>query len=331
MNIIWHKRFAKSWTDRVRQGRVPHAVLLSGPSGVGKRAAAAWIAAERLGIDSAHALPQYPVERPVHADLYWIQPEDGKQGILIDQIRDLVAELQLTSYEGRGKVAVIDPANSMNRSAANSLLKTLEEPPGKALLILIAERTGRLPATVFSRCQRINFAAPAESEGLAWLSSLQPSGRWGEALRMAGNAPLAAIAAAEQIDVSQTMSGELSAVASGEASPIEVASRWKEMQAEFVFDWLARQLRQALLGLAGGRDRAPGLSIDESVLKRMDRRNMFCYLDRINRLRSQPKGSYRLQYVLEELLIDWAAGLADSGANGETGDTMLMSAEGYMR
>ena len=331
MDISWHKRFAESWTDRVRQGRVPHAVLLSGPPGVGKRAAAAWIAAERLGIETGNALPQYPVERPVHADLYWVEPAEGKQGILIGQVRDLVAELQLTSYEGRGKVAVVEPANSMNRNAANSLLKTLEEPPGHTLLILVADRTGRLPATVLSRCQRIDIAPPGDAEGMAWLDRFRPGGRWGEALRIAGNAPLAAIEAAEQLDISDTMSREMSALAVGKASPVEIASRWSEMEPDFVLDWLARQLHQAQRTLARGRATAAGLSIDESVLKRMDRRNMFCYLDRINRLRSQPKGSYRLQYVLEELLIDWAAGLAESGANGETGDLMLMFAEGQIR
>jgi DNA polymerase-3 subunit delta' len=330
MDISWLDRFVTEWTDRVRHGRVPHAVLLSGRAGVGKRAAAAWIAAERLGIETGHRLPQYPIERPVHADLSWIEPEEGKQGVLIDQIRGLVSDLQLTSYEGRGKVAVIEPADSMNRYAANSLLKTLEEPPGHALLVLIADRTGRLPATVISRCQRIHIAPPADADGIAWLDRLQPGSRWAEALRIAGNAPIAAIDAAEQLPVSATMADEFSAVGAGRASPIEVASRWSEMEAEFVLDWLAGQVRQALLSLAAGRDRGPEPSIEESVLKRMDRRNMFCYLDNINRLRSKPKGAYRLQYVLEELLIDWASGLENS-PDADAGSMMVMSAEGQIR
>ena len=327
MDIVWHKRIAGNWIDSIDHGRMPHAVMLAGPVGVGKRAAAAWMATRRLGLDAGSPLPQYPFERPSHADLRWIEPPEDKTNILIDQIRDLVGELQLTRYEGLGKVAVIEPANAMTTNAANSLLKTLEEPPGDTLLILIADRTGRLPATVFSRCQRIDFAPPTEAEGLSWLDRLQPGSHWGEALRAAGNAPLASIEAVEQLDTSMAMSRDLSGIGTGKQSAIEVAGRWSKLDAGFVLDWLSRQLRFGILALAGGRDRAPGLTIDESVLKRMDRRNLFCYLETINRLRGQPKGAYNLQLTLEGLLIDWADGLADAGVDRDLGGMNLMRAE----
>ena len=192
----------------------------------------------------------------------------------------------------------------------------------------MADRIGRLPATVFSRCQRIDFAPPAEGDGCAWLDRLQPGARWAEALRVAGNAPLAAIAALESLDTLATMSREFAAVGAGILSPVEVAERWSKLEPNFVLDWLARQLRQAALALAGGRDRAPGLTIAESVLQRMDRRNLFCYLDRINRLRGQPKGSYNVQLTLESLLIDWAGGLAEAGSDGNVGGMQLMHAQG---
>jgi DNA polymerase-3 subunit delta' len=283
--------------------------LLTGPVGVGKRAAATWIARRRLGIDLESALPRYPLEPPEHADLHWIAPLEDKESIGIDQIRELVAEFGLTSYEGTGKVAIIEPANAMTDNAANSLLKTLEEPSGTALLILVADRSGRLPATIFSRCQRIDLALPAESEGLAWLDQWQPGASWTDALRLAGNAPLAAISALEALDTHTSMSRDFVAIGRGQASPLEVAARWAKLEPRFVLDWLARQVQQAILKASGDSQAAATQAIDDSVLRRMDRRNLFCYLDIINRLRGQPKGSYNVQLTFESLLIDWADGL----------------------
>jgi DNA polymerase-3 subunit delta' len=310
MQINWLTQFAQTWLDRAEQGRVPHAVLLTGPAGVGKRAAATWIAAKRLGIGSPGDLPGYPVEVLEHADLHWITPPEDKEAIGIDQIRELVSEFGLTSYEGGGKVAIIEPANAMTTNAANSLLKTLEEPPGDALLILVADRTGRLPATIFSRCQRIEIALPSEAQGLAWLDKLQPGATWAEALRLAGGAPIAAILALAQLDAHATMTRDFAAVARGKVSPLEVAARWARLDTPFVLDWLARQIQQVILVVSSGRQNVTAPRIDESVLKRMDRRNLFCYLDIVNRLRGQPSGTYNVQLTLESLLIDWATGLA---------------------
>ena len=318
-DITWQAELASKWLDRIRQGRLPHAVLLTGGRGVGKRAAAAWMAQHHLGIDPP-MLPQYPVPALEHADLRWLRPEEGKQAIGIDQIRELVAELSMTSYQGDGKVAVIEPADAMTNNAANSLLKTLEEPSGNALLILIADRKGRLPATIFSRCQRIDIAVPPETEGLQWLDQLHPGSNWSEALRIGGNAPLAAIDALDQLDVHATLSREFAAVASGKASPIEVAARWKSLDPHFVLDWLARQVQTAIFRATNASNRGQQAQIPDSVLNRMDRRNLFCYLDIINRLRGQPGGSFNVQLTLEGLLIDLADGLQDCGSGSPGGE-----------
>ncbi len=310
IEIKWLSGFTKAWKDRESHGRVPHAVLLTGPAGVGKRAAASWIAARRLAIDTDAALPGHPAGNLEHADLHWVAPLEDKQTIGIEQIRDLVAEFSLTSYEGHGKVAIIEPANAMTHNAANSLLKTLEEPPGDAILILIADRAGRLPATIFSRCQRIDIALPGEPEALAWLDQVHPGTDWRAALRLAGGAPLAAIAALEQLDTHSGMSRDFAGIARGRVSPIEVASRWMKLDPAFVLDWMAREVQEAILVASNATQTPVASAIDESVLKRMDRRNLFCYLDIINRLRGQPKGSFNVQLTLESLLIDWADGLA---------------------
>jgi DNA polymerase-3 subunit delta' len=325
--LTWHKKFAQSWLDRIEQGRLPHAVLLAGPSGVGKRAAAAWMAARHLDMSNAAELPQYPQQQIAHADMRWITPLEDKQSIGIDQIRELVAEMSLTSYQGGGKVAVIEPAETMTNNAANSLLKTLEEPNGDALLILIADRKGRLPATIFSRCQRIDFAVPAEQDALEWLDRIQPGGNWAEALRLAGNAPLDAITAMGQLDTHAAMSRDFAAVAAGRDSAIDVAARWTKLNTAFVLDWLARQVQSAIFRASDAAKGGSRGTIDESVLKRMDRRNLFCYLDIINRLRGQPGGSYNVQLTLEGLLIDLSEGLKNCAADSPGSEILKMTVQ----
>jgi DNA polymerase-3 subunit delta' len=326
MELVWHKEFADSWLNRVRQDRRPHAVLLAGPAGVGKRAAAAWIAAGRLRPDAQHPLPHYPFNVVEHPDMRWISVPEDKKTIGIEQIRTLVAELSLTSYEGHGKVAVIEPANDMTVNAANSLLKTLEEPPGDTLLILVADRVGKLPATIFSRCQRIDIAVPAEAIALQWLDRVRPGAAWLDALRMTGGAPLSALATLDELETSAAMGADLQVLGSGKGSAIEIAARWTKLDPEFVFNWMSQQAKLAILAIFAGRDVAEGLSIDDSVLRRMDRRNLFCYLDIINRLRGQPGGSFNVQLTLEGLLIDWANGLKDCGLTPPTDGMELMLA-----
>ncbi len=305
--LNWLSDLAHRWRSSGDQGRQPHAVLLAGPPGTGKRAAAAWMARHKLVPDAAPLLPTWPFDALQHPDLHWLTRPDVGKAIGIDQVRELLAALVLTSYAGRGKVAIIEPANAMTANAANSLLKTLEEPPGDALLILVADRPGRLPATVFSRCQRLTFRLPAETESLAWLDRYRPGIAWAEPLRAAGNAPLAAIEAADRNAITTTLAREWVQVADGRASPVDVAQSWAKYDAGFVLEWLARQVQSAArVSVAGSQAADP---TGESVLQRMDSRNLFCYLDQINRLRAQAGGSYNVHLALEGLLIDWATGL----------------------
>ncbi len=309
MEIPWLKTFADAWQRQADAGRLPHAVLLAGRPGIGKRAAAAWMARRKLGAEARLELPQYPPPTFEHPDLRWLRIPEDKLTIGIDQVRNLIDAISLTSHAGGGKVAVIDPANALTHDAANSLLKTLEEPSGDTLLVLIADRLGRLPATLLSRCQRISLAAPDEGQALAWLDALRPGASWLPALRAAGNGPLAAINAADRVDREDAMAKDLAAVATGAASPVEVAAGWAQASISGVLEWLVRQVQAAIVARLGGPRSAMAPPIDDSVLQRMDTRNLFCYLDIINRLRGQAAGSFNAQLTLEALLIDWANGL----------------------
>jgi len=309
MDIPWLNQFTASWRASESHGRTPHALMLLGAQGTGKRCAAAWLARRRLGMSAPESEPQYPLTMPAHADLRWLAPPEDKQSIGIEQIRGLVADLSLTSYAGGGKVAVIDPANAMTANAANSLLKTLEEPPGDALLILIADRVARLPATIFSRCQRASVPLPTEADSLAWLDRLQSSTRWPAALRAAGNAPLSAVQSLERTEDTEAMARDFAALPERNATPLEVAGRWAKHEPEFVLNWLCGQVQLCILRVFGGLAAPPGGGVSDSVLQRIDRRNLFCYLDVINKLRGQPAGSFNVQLTLDSLLIDWAGGL----------------------
>ena len=312
MELNWLKQFANSWWERSKQGRIPHAVILTGSVGVGKRCAASWIARQWLGIGDIRVLPEYPIAISKHADLQWICPFEDKRTIGIEQIRELVTYLSLTSFKGGGKVVVIEPANLMSANAANGLLKTLEEPVGDTLIVLVADKIGRLPATIFSRCQRINIPIPPESESLEWLNRLQPVTYWPQALRAAGNGPLlAAIVTSESLEAMEVMSRDFGALSEKKAAPLDVAAKWVKYEPQFVLDWLCREIQKCIYDAAGisvpGTDQATG----NSVFKRIDRRNMFYYLDIINRLRGQPASSFNVQLTLESLLIDWAGDLTD--------------------
>src|SRR4029077_18328808 len=121
-----------------------------------------------------------------HPDLAWLRTAEDSQQIRIEQVRDLTADLALPSHAGGYKVGIVTPADALNRFAANALLKTLEEPPARTLLILVATEPSRLPPTVLSRCQRLRTRAPERAESIAWLTTVRGKQDWEAALDTLG-------------------------------------------------------------------------------------------------------------------------------------------------
>jgi DNA polymerase III subunit delta' len=174
--------------ESARSGRLAHAWLLTGPKGVGKATLAYRFARFLLAGEAGetNALfdappptgleldPQHPVFRRVasggHADLRVlaraVNPKTGKlrSEIVVDDVRDAIAFLRLTPSEGGWRVVIVDGAEDMNRNAQNALLKVLEEPPARAVLLLVCHAPGRLLPTIRSRCRRLDLRSlPAAS------------------------------------------------------------------------------------------------------------------------------------------------------------------------
>ena len=164
-SLPWLRGRSSACASRCGARRLPHALLLLSVPGLGAEQLANWIAASTL-CESDAARPCGGCASCVllradsHPDAYVVRLEEDAQQIKVDQIRDLIESLSLSSYRGGYKVGIIEGAEALNANGANAFLKTLEEPTDNTLLIMIARPSHRLPATVASRCLRLDCALP---------------------------------------------------------------------------------------------------------------------------------------------------------------------------
>jgi DNA polymerase-3 subunit delta' len=146
-------------------GSPSHAYLFHGPAGAGKREAARAFAAELLAEGAAD--PENARRRAVegvHPDLTWVRPSGAAEMLVGDIEEPVIGAASRTPFESQRRVFVIEGADTMNDQAANKMLKTLEEPPPFAHLVLVTDKLGNMLATILSRCQLVRFEAPTPAE-----------------------------------------------------------------------------------------------------------------------------------------------------------------------
>ena len=249
-DVIGHERVVRWLSQAVAGGRAGGAYLFYGPEGAGKATlASAFVAALACGsrtpegeacgtCSSCRAVAQGR-----HPDVWWVEPASDAGNITIEQVRDLRAWLGLSAGSPWGKAAVVDHADRMTPQAANALLKTLEEPSGPAVIVLLAREPSALPDTIQSRCFRF-YVGPVPVATLA--RALQAR---------LGLTP-------EEAKSRALLAGGLPGRALGPADAVAG-------QRQAAMEWIERALGasvQELLRLSRGVEQADGREVDERLV-----------------------------------------------------------------
>ena len=292
--------------------RMPHALLIHDAAGAGGDWLARWVAKLTL-CTNATAAPCGScagckrVAADQHPDLIVVQPIDDSKQIRIEQVRELAAELALTSHQGGYKVGILTPADAFNRFAANALLKTLEEPSPRTLLMLVASTPSRLPATILSRCQRIAVPPPKRAESVAWLEANVGAGDWNAVLDTLGEAPFLA-ATADATAIPQ-LGGEtrrtLEELEQGSADPCTTAERWSRSELALRLacfeNWLTDRIRRQSTAPAFSAEMRGATHLPRAASV-MNIRGLFELVDGVRDLKLQLDSPINRSLALESLL-----------------------------
>lgn len=307
----------------LQSGHLPHALMLTGVVGCGKQLLASAFAALALcqhpehGQACGHCPACHQFAVGTHPDYHRVTIAEDKNAILVDQIRELCATLALTSLHGGRKIAVLSPADAMNDNAANSLLKTLEEPSPDTLLILVTAQVARLPATIRSRCQNLNMITPPASTALDWLNGIEPRADWPALLRMAGGGPLLAMQLAQARLVCERldMFRMLLELRSNARNPLQYAAELAHEPLPLVLRLLQTWTMDLVRLATVGETTPPALiNVDagtllQSALAGLNLRALHAYLGRLNQAVALAASPVNGQLLLEDILLQWADGL----------------------
>jgi len=322
MNIYpWQQAQWQSLLAERKQNRLPHALLLTGQRGLGKvdfaHVLAKAILCEKdsdFACDQCRSCRLFDVGS--HPDFLNLSIEEKSKAIKVDQIRKLIAKLNQTSQRNGYQVVIIDPAEAMNRAAANAFLKTLEEPAGKVLLLLVCHQTGSLPATVLSRCQRVTFSGGNSATLLKWLkSTLSADVDAPLLLKMANNGPLAAVQLMEAnyLKLRDDLLAHLWRIQQKQSNPIATIKsilqqdRHLLMQAfiTIVLDILRLQLNVESQYIVN-EDRIKPLQQLSTLIERNHVLTLLAYLQQARKL-LDTSTSINLQMMLESLFLQWSS------------------------
>ena len=313
--------------ERLQQARatdrLPHALLIHGPQGAGLHAFAEHLAAWML-CTGEQAPPCGTCKNcllfaaATHPDMMRLQPEEEGKQIRIEAVRDLIDFTNLKSHGGRFKLALIEPAEAMNRNAANALLKTLEEPPPGTLIMLVTHRPLALPVTIRSRAQGVEIDCRPHGVTVAWLRQQLPEHAAAElCLDLCGGGPLLARDWLEQghLDLRGRLLEDLARLQEGGMDYTAIARQWDALDSDLLYRW-NRTLLQDLARLLGQTDTTTLRNKDllgdlQALAKRLDLKHVLTSLDLLNECQRLARGQGNLRPVnlLETFMLHWSGAL----------------------
>ena len=289
--------------------RLAHGLLIHEDPGAGGLEFARWVA-QRVNCTVPARAPCGECQEcrwiaaDQHPDVTRLSPEGDSTQILIQSVRDLAADLALTSH-GRGyKVAIVAPAEAMNHFAANALLKTLEEPPKRTLVLLVTSQPSRLLPTLRSRCSRLRLAGPSREKAAAYLAAARGAGPWLEALAATGAGPFVLLDA-DPAALAQLRADTISTlrdIGSGNLQPPAVAEHWAKNELSIRLSCLESWVTESILESASIRD-VTHLS-GEALAPKICR--LFEFSDAIRDMRKLAHTSINKTMAVEAMLWRWA-------------------------
>ncbi|WP_440995442.1 DNA polymerase III subunit delta' [Arhodomonas sp. SL1] len=318
-HMPWHDSAWGRLRGRIEAGTLAHALLIHGPRGVGRRALAGRIAARLLcrspdaeGEACGHCHGCRLRRTGAHPDYHVVEVTEGRTRIRVGQIRELTEFANLSSQYGEHRVIALPEADRMNTEAANALLKTLEEPPARAVILLVCERPTALPATIRSRCQRIALQAPAPAAARRWLGDAHADAA--SLLGLAGGAPLRALALAEGEGLAQyrQLIGQLRALYRSELSPTVAAAQWQGMDRSAFIELLQMAAGEIARRAATGAGHGPEVEGLSELAAWVDCGAAQAFYRHVTRLRADAGQPLNAQLLIEGVLAQWVLQARDN-------------------
>ncbi len=266
--LPWQRDAWERLRAAAEQDRLPHALLISGETGSGRRRFATALSrfllcqAPRHGSNCGECKTCLLSRSQGHSDWRWLEPAGKSRSIGVEQIREVIRFTMQTSALGKYKILVLHPADGLTLAAANAFLKCLEEPAPNTLIILIARASSGVPATLRSRCQRLPLPAPDASVALDWLSLVCGDEAWARrALTGANGMPLTAehlLRDDDALQAAEALQKALSGLLQGRADPVQAIGVLGDLDAGTVVQALRQQLYCRLRELSAANLREPG-------------------------------------------------------------------------